>query len=175
MDAMADLSESAQFLGAEMQQVAVVRPLVALHGPRRIERGERVEPQSPLFADDAGHRQSEIARDAERAPPPMPARLDLAAVYAVQPARAALRTRGPIGQTGRSFAPIAPDPFPQGLPRDVIGASHCALIRPGTNRAAHDLRSHNGRESCMLVRVHRSSGGGRVSVQTTPAWCCYDL
>ena len=49
------------------------------------------------------------------------------------------------------------------------------VIRRRRGGAPHELHSPGIAQACILVGVHRSSGGCRLSVSTTPAWYRYDL
>ena len=78
-------------------------------------------------------------------------------------------------QPGQAVGEIALKPLPHRLARNAKLESQRRVITSGSTCAADELHSPAKSKPCIFMSVHRSSGGCRLRVQTTPAWCRYDL
>jgi len=160
--------------GGILNMIGVLILVVWLYGT--LELAGRRSGYIIIFPADPAHNgHPQIPRDADGTPAPPPPTLHLPTAHPAESTRRVMRPRGAIGQAAPLIDRSAPHPFRDRLARHAEGASERAHIPVWLTSTGHHVRSHRERQSCILVDVHRSSGGCRLSVSTTPAWHCYDL
>jgi hypothetical protein len=104
-----------------------------------------------------------MTRDPAGAPAPRAPAAHLTAPPARHAVRTAPRPTRVITQQRRVFAPPPIPPLRGGLPRYAVLASERAQVRAGPNRPSREFHSTRRGQSCILVNVHRSSGGCLVA------------
>lgn len=175
MNPMPDDPDFPELFHVEMQEVARGRPLVAIRRPGRIQPLQAVEAESPLLPHHGGQRELEVPRDAGRAVTLPAPSFDPPPHMAGQPRRGMVRSTGAIDQSRLAFGGVAVPPFPDGLPGHAELHGELRVVRVREPRSADQLDSLGIGQACIRMGVHRSSGGCRLSVSTTPACNRYDL
>ena len=94
VDPMADAADLAELFDVKVEQIARSGPLIAMRGPRGLQPLRCAKPQPAMLPYHGGHREPEIARGPERAPPPAPA---FARIWRRWTRRAGRRAPGPRG------------------------------------------------------------------------------
>jgi hypothetical protein len=175
VNAMAHPADLAELLDVEVEEIAGRGPLVAIRRTRGVEARQLMQAQAPLLAHHRGDGQTQLAghaRGTVALPPPL---LDAPPLGSRQARRRAVRPARAIHEPGVALGLRAPKPLPDCLPGHAELPPQLRVIGVRELGAMHELHSPGIAQACILVGVHRSSGGCRLSVSTTPAWCRYDL
>ena len=158
-----------------LQQVAGRRPLVAQDRMRGFQPWQLGQPQAPLLPHDRGDGQLEVTRNATGTPAPRPPPVNLPAAVPRQAMRAALRPTRVIGQVRWSLGAPPITPLRRRLAGHAVFVGQRAQVHSKREGTPGEFDSPRWRQSGILMDVHRSSGGCRLSVSTTPACTCYGL
>jgi hypothetical protein len=137
MNPVARASESSQFLGVDVEQLARPRALVPLRIGLRLEVAEPSEAKSLQDAADRGDGHPEQRRDPLGGPPPPPEVLDPADELARRAVRHTERSGRPIEETGPALGAEAFDPLGDRSDRDARGLRRFGL-RPAVAQDAKD-------------------------------------